>query len=215
MAILPKNFTVFCRHQTVSPMSKAAATRQAILQKAFELIYIQGYQATSIDDIIATTQVTKGAFFYHFKNKDEMGLAVINEVMMPVMDSGMVQPLASSHDPVKDIYRMIKALLLEVPLLQAKYGCPAGNLTQEMSAVNNEFAKALALLAAQWQRVLEASINNGKKAGTIRTGVNAKQVAYFVMSGYWGIRNFGKLFDSDECYHVYLKELKHYLKSLQ
>lgn len=62
-------------------MKKAEATRMAILEKAFDLIYKQGYQATSIDDIIATTRLTKGAFFYHFKNKDEMGIAVINEVM--------------------------------------------------------------------------------------------------------------------------------------
>jgi TetR/AcrR family transcriptional repressor of nem operon len=62
-------------------MKKAATTRLTILQKAFELIYVKGYQTTSIDDIIATTQVTKGAFYYHFKNKDEMGLAIINEIL--------------------------------------------------------------------------------------------------------------------------------------
>jgi len=60
-------------------MSKAQDTRMTILRKAFELIYRQGYQATSIDEIIATTAVTKGALFYHFKNKEEMGLAIINE----------------------------------------------------------------------------------------------------------------------------------------
>ncbi len=48
-------------------MKKAEVTRLNILQKAFELIYVNGYQTTSIDQIIATTQVTKGAFFYHFK----------------------------------------------------------------------------------------------------------------------------------------------------
>ncbi|RAJ08805.1 TetR family transcriptional regulator [Chitinophaga skermanii] len=52
-------------------MNKAAATRLNMLQKAFELIYVKGFQTTSIDDILATTQVTKGAFYYHFKNKDE------------------------------------------------------------------------------------------------------------------------------------------------
>lgn len=30
-----------------------------MLQKAFELIYEKGYRATSIDDIIATTQVVR------------------------------------------------------------------------------------------------------------------------------------------------------------
>ncbi|WP_312076739.1 TetR/AcrR family transcriptional regulator [Chryseobacterium sp.] len=64
-------------------MKKSEATRLNILQKAFELIYVKGYQTASVDEIIATTQVTKGAFYYHFKTKDEMGLAIINELMIP------------------------------------------------------------------------------------------------------------------------------------
>lgn len=43
-------------------MKKSANTRATILQQAFELIYKKGYQSTSIDEIIATTKVTKGAF---------------------------------------------------------------------------------------------------------------------------------------------------------
>ena len=62
-------------------MSKAAATRHDILEKAFQIIYTKGYQTTSVDEIIAATKVTKGAFYYHFRNKDEMGVAIINEIV--------------------------------------------------------------------------------------------------------------------------------------
>jgi TetR/AcrR family transcriptional repressor of nem operon len=89
-------------------MSKAANTRTMILTKAFELIYKQGYQATSIDNILATTQVTKGAFFYHFKNKDEMGLAMINEIIYPGMYATLVKPLLDSKDPVNEIHEMME-----------------------------------------------------------------------------------------------------------
>ena len=61
-------------------MKKAEAKRLNILRKAFELVYVNGYLTTSINDIIATTKVTKGAFYYHFKTKDEMGLAIVNEI---------------------------------------------------------------------------------------------------------------------------------------
>jgi len=44
-------------------MTKAEGTRMMILQTALKLIYRQGYQATSIDEIIAGTSVTKGALF--------------------------------------------------------------------------------------------------------------------------------------------------------
>lgn len=195
-------------------MSKAAATRLTILEKAFELIYRNGYQSTSIDVIIATTKVTKGAFFYHFKNKDEMGLAVINEVMLPVMRQELVSPLIHSSDPARDIYKLVKGLLTENSFLQPEYGCPAGNLTQEMSPVNKEFADALAQLTSDWQDAIVKSIANGKKNGVIKTSVNGKQVAHFLMAGYWGVRNLGKLGNSTDCYNTWLKELKNYLTGL-
>lgn len=185
-----------------------------ILQKAFELIYKNGYQSTSIDVIISTTKVTKGAFFYHFKNKDEMGLAVINEVLLPTMYQELVVPLSHSDNPSKDIYNLVRKLLLENSFLEPRYGCPAGNLTQEMSPVNEEFNKALAQLTSHWQEAIQKSITLGKKAGNIRPAIQGKQVALFVMSGYWGVRNVGKLMDSTDCYVSFLKELKHYLSGL-
>ncbi len=202
-------------YQPVSFMTKATATKMVILEKAFELIYVKGYQATSIDDIIARTKVTKGAFFYHFKNKDEMGLAVITDLMTPQMNSSFVNELKCEKDPVKAIYSLMEQLLLKSPLLLREYGCPAGNLSQEMSPLDPHFSKALLVLFNQWKDRLKDSINKGKKAGLIRKDVDAKQVAYFVMAGYWGIRNVGKLDGSADCYRVYLKQLKHYLKSLR
>jgi len=196
-------------------MSKASETRFNILQKAFELIYVKGYQATSIDDIIANTKVTKGAFFYHFKNKEEMGLAVINEIMFPLSNEKSFTSLEQSTNPVRDIYGLIKYLLLDHPFIQMKYGCPAANLTQEMSPINDDFSIALAKLVSRWHKAIEANINSGKKAGMIKSNTSGQQVAYFVMSGYWGIRNFGKLQSNEDCYIFYLKELKKYLKTLE
>lgn len=195
-------------------MSKAAATRMNILQKAFELIYRNGYQSTSIDVIIAATRVTKGAFFYHFKNKEDMGLAVIQEVMLPTMIQELVIPLQHSSDPVKDIYAQVRNLLLENAFLEPRYGCPAGNLSQEMSPVNPAFHDALKQLTDQWEDAIRKSIANGKKAGSINAAVNGRQVAILVMAGYWGIRNLGKVMDSTDCYNTYLKELKRYLQGL-
>ncbi|MEZ0130379.1 TetR family transcriptional regulator [Flavobacterium sp. LBUM151] len=196
-------------------MSKAANTRLTILNKAFELIYSKGYQTTSIDDIIATTQVTKGAFYYHFKTKDEMGVAIIEEILKPTMLESFIPPIENSENPLEDLYNMISYLLLEDPFLQVKYGCPVGNLTQEMTPWNNQFSKALTELVDQWKNTIEKAIANAKKLGMVRENVNGEQVAFFIMSGYWGIRNFGKLQDNNSCYIVYLKEFRNYLNSLK
>jgi len=196
-------------------MKKAEATRHSILQKAFELIYVNGYQTTSIDDIIATTKVTKGAFYYHFKNKDEMGLAIINEIMKPNLNKSFIEPLQQEKDPLQAIYNVIYNLLMKNDFLKVEHGCPAANFTAEMTPWNADFNKALDDLTQEWNRMMAAKIEQGKKEGIIRKDVNSRQVTAFIMSGYWGIRNFGKLKNSKSAYIPYLRELKKYLNSLR
>lgn len=195
-------------------MNKAAITRHNILSKAFDLVYKKGYQATSVDDILAQVAVTKGAFYYHFKNKDEMGLAMINEVMHPGMMQVLVHPLLAAKDPVEDLYNMMYHLLMKSPFFEVPYGCPAVNLIEEMSPISDSFKNALQTLMKEWQKAIQASVKNGKENGQINADVNEQQVAYFIMSGYSGIRNMGKMLGKP-CYQTYLKELKNYLNHLR
>lgn len=190
-------------------------TRLTILQKAFELIYSKGYQTTSIDDILATTQVTKGAFYYHFKNKDEMGMAIINELMKPALTNSFIEPLQNDENPLDAIYNLMYHLLIENDFLKVEYGCPAANFSQEMTPWNADFSNALNEITRQWTNIMTEIIEKGKTNGFVNKEVNAEQVTIFIMSGYWGIRNFGKLENSKRVYFVYLKELKNYLNSLK
>lgn len=194
--------------------SKAATTRLNILRKAFEFVYRNGYRTTSIDEIIATTQVTKGAFFYHFKNKDEMGLAMINEVMVPGMHESLIGVLSGSNDPVAEIYSMMHSLLMENPFFIVKYGCPAVNLVDEMASHNEAFHSTLAQLNNQWFEAIVTCLERGKTSGNIKQDTDAKQVAHFVMAGYGGIRNLGKIYGKD-IYKGHLEQLRIYLENLR
>lgn len=196
-------------------MKKAEATRLNILQKAFELIYVKGYQTTSIDEILATTQVTKGAFYYHFKNKEEMGLAIINELLKPSFNSNFIKPLEKEANTPKALYNMIYELLMKSDFMKVEYGCPASNFTQEMAPWNKEFTVALNALSEQWKDAIASAVEKGKKAGMIKPKINGEQVAIFIISGYWGIRNIGKLKNHTSIYQVYLKQLKDYLETLR
>jgi len=196
-------------------MKKSEATRLNILQKAFELIYTKGYQTTSVDEIIAITQVTKGAFYYHFKTKDEMGLAIINELLISNFKNTFIKPLETSNYPLKSIYDLMHGILMENDFLKVEYGCPASNFTQEMAPWHIDFTKALNLLSKQWEDAIIACIENGKKEGKLKSDIDAKEIAVFVMSGYWGVRNLGKLENSKSVYLIYLKGLKSYFESLQ
>ncbi|WP_404985865.1 TetR/AcrR family transcriptional regulator [Chryseobacterium sp. M5] len=196
-------------------MKKSEATRQNILQKAFELIYTNGYQTTSVDEIIATTHVTKGAFYYHFKTKDEMGLAIINERMRPTFKNTFIEPFQSDVNPLDTIYDLMHHLLMENEDLKVEYGCPASNFTQEMAPWNIEFTKALNELSLEWEKAMIGAIEKGKENGKIKSHINAKEVTVFVMAGYWGVRNLGKLENSKGVYLIYLQGLKSYFDTLK
>jgi len=54
-----------------------ARTRTAIMDAAQDLVLQQGFAATSIDQIIERTGVTKGGFFYHFTSKSDLAHALV------------------------------------------------------------------------------------------------------------------------------------------
>lgn len=194
-------------------MSKAKDTRMMILQKAFELIYRQGYQATSIDEIIATTNLTKGALFYHFKNKEEMGLAIINEVMYPGLITYMKPQINRTEDIREDLYNMMSNLLLQAPFFKVEYGCPAVNLIDEMAPLNKSFQTALTRIVREWQSAIESAVVRAQAEGRLDPAKDANAIAIYITSNYSGVRNMGKLFGR-KAYTSFLKAFKDYLDGL-
>lgn len=196
-------------------MKKSEATRLNILQKAYELIYQNGYQTTSIDDILATTKVTKGAFYYHFKNKDEMGVAIIKEILKPKFINQITQTFSLETNTAEALYIMITKLLSDNDFMKFELGCPLSNFIQEMTPKSISFTEALRELTEEWQNIIVTNIETGKEAGFINPDVQPQSVALFIISSYWGIRNFGRMESGNKAYRSYLKELKNYLISLK
>lgn len=62
------------------------STREKILDAVFKLVYIHGYNGTSMSMIIEATKLPKGSLYHHFKSKKDMVLAVIKEKLYPRMD---------------------------------------------------------------------------------------------------------------------------------
>jgi AcrR family transcriptional regulator len=53
-------------------------TRRHILDCAYELFYRKGFGRVGVDEIAASSGVTKRTLYYHFKSKDELLAAVLN-----------------------------------------------------------------------------------------------------------------------------------------
>jgi TetR/AcrR family transcriptional regulator, transcriptional repressor for nem operon len=56
---------------------KGEATRQRILDAAQAAILEKGFTATSIEELIAECGLTKGGFFYHFRDKNDLAKALL------------------------------------------------------------------------------------------------------------------------------------------
>lgn len=53
------------------------ATRERILDAAEHLVIENGYAATSVDQVLAAAETSKGAFFHHFASKLDLGRALV------------------------------------------------------------------------------------------------------------------------------------------
>ena len=195
-------------------MSKAQATRSDILKRAMELIYKKGFQSTSIDDILATTQVTKGAFYYHFKNKEEMGIALIEEAMPSAIWPDIEKSLSFSPNFRNNIYDMMNKLLFNHSFMTVEYGCPAVNLIQEMAPLNEAFRVALRKSLNKWEKAIEAELIRGQTTGQLGGAHDTKQIVLNIMTLYHGVRNMGKLLGKPY-YISFLSEFRRYLDSLK
>jgi TetR/AcrR family transcriptional repressor of nem operon len=75
-------------------------TKERILANAEELILQRGFAGTSIDEILAATGITKGAFFYHFQNKAELARVLIERFWQ--RDYGLLEQLSQRADELSD-----------------------------------------------------------------------------------------------------------------
>ncbi len=61
-------------------MKNASNVRQRILETAARLFHQQGYPLTGINQLIAEANVAKASLYQHFRTKDEILLAYLQEV---------------------------------------------------------------------------------------------------------------------------------------
>ncbi|ETT76589.1 TetR family transcriptional regulator [Paenibacillus sp. FSL R7-277] len=59
---------------------KGSVKRSMILDQALELFVQKGYAATSMEDIVKHTGVSKGSIYYHFSSKDDLFVSMVEKI---------------------------------------------------------------------------------------------------------------------------------------
>lgn len=71
--------TVGTAEERMGVTSKGEKTRARVLEAARQLINEKGFRSTSVNDIIRVTGVKKGNLYFHFADKEELGVAVLEQ----------------------------------------------------------------------------------------------------------------------------------------
>lgn len=58
---------------------ESEATKERIIEAALYIFLEKGYSETSIEDIVKPLNLTRGAFYWHFKDKDEVFKSIIQK----------------------------------------------------------------------------------------------------------------------------------------
>ena len=84
---------------------EALETRTRILETAEQIFSEQGVSHTSLQDIAAAANVTRGAIYWHFKNKTDLLDAMLQRVKMPIEDALERSCDVNSPDPLSQLRR--------------------------------------------------------------------------------------------------------------
>src|SRR5574342_806234 len=63
---------------------RSEETRTKIMESAIKLFSNQGYNKASVDDICGEAGISKGAFYHHFKSKQELSLALLDSWLQTI-----------------------------------------------------------------------------------------------------------------------------------
>lgn len=95
---------------------EAEATRTQIIKSALSLFAANGPAATNLNSVAEAAGVTKGAIYWHFKNKWDLLDAILTYFTVPVNTFGLESEDAVQADPLGDIWNMVVSLLRNVAI---------------------------------------------------------------------------------------------------
>jgi AcrR family transcriptional regulator len=151
-------------------------SQQAIVASAADLFARNGFGATSLDDIGEALGVTKGALYYHIKNKEEI-LKLIFMTVLAVSEEPLRQIARSGASPAEKLNRAI-----------AHHAAVAADRSPAMTVFYREdvhltgpFAREIAARKKAYERLFEGIIEEGISSGQFRQDLDPKIAAFGIL----------------------------------
>ena len=92
---------------TCVPRDPTTDSRQEILRAAARLFQQQGYDATSMNDVAAALNLSKGGLYHHFQSKDQILFNLMSHAM-DVTEERVIAPASQIGDPEERLRAVIR-----------------------------------------------------------------------------------------------------------
>lgn len=184
------------------------------MEAAAKLFRVNGYAATSVDALCHEAGVTKGAFFHHFKSKDDLGVAAAEYWSLTTGELFKGAPYHTPNDPLDRIIAYIdfrKYILTESP---SEYTCLVGTLVQETYSSNNLLREACRNSIFGHAETLEKDIQKAIADRDLDVSWTARSLALYFQVTIQGAFVLAKASGNKSEVEDSLEHLKRYVRSL-
>jgi len=157
-----------------SSKQDALKTRAQILDTAQAMFFECGVSQTSLEDIARSIGLTRGAVYWHFKNKVALFAAMVDRNLAPFDDVSAAQFTEADPDPLGRLRALLIFCLLQLTsdpdrgaMVEILF-CKWEQTTEMHSIVDRQRVKALSAIAGL-QRGLDCAVSSQQLPGRLDT----------------------------------------------
>lgn len=194
---------------------KRMVTMHRMQVKGLELFYAKGYYNTSVDDILKELSLSKGAFYYHFKSKEDFFVGIIHNLIAKKFYNSLMVSVDRFTNPLNAVYDCLEQVLEGAIHNEMDNGCVLGNFISEFNGKNDTILQHLNDIVYIWEVNLVTLLQNGKSDGYINRHIDCEGIANYLMSSYFGIRTLMSSSSPKSRKYRFMTQLKHYFKTLE
>jgi TetR/AcrR family transcriptional repressor of nem operon len=157
------------------------------LDAAMHVFWLQGYNATTLRDLLKAMRLSKSSFYQGFRSKKELFLRCVNQY-----SDGMSALLLSSLDRAGSGREFIEELLLdyasEARRDEYRGGCMLMNTATEFAQKDPEIAARITTGYERLRVPLKSALLRGKGEGDIATKMDPEVLANYLISSIAGLQ---------------------------
>jgi AcrR family transcriptional regulator len=179
-----------------------------------ELFYKNGYYNTSIDEILKSLSLSKGAFYYHFQSKEDFFVSIVQNLIVRKVYSMLIEPIEGKENPFCVIEKCFEDALETAEHNEMDYGFILSNFISEFNRRNTVISNYLMDIYKVWEVNLVSILQKGKSDGYVDRHVDSEGVATYLISSYMGVRTLMVQGNCRNLRYKYMQQLRHYFSSL-